>query len=65
MDIWAENKRTGSDTDDPEPTFKTRETDINADEDSDIQEKRSVVRSYAPNTNSANMNFEPNHSSLK
>lgn len=33
MDIWHENKRTQSESEDHEPTFKTRETDINADED--------------------------------
>ena len=33
MDIWEENKRKLSELEDPEPTFKTRETDINADEE--------------------------------
>lgn len=39
MDIWDENKRKASESEErDDPSFKTRETDINAD-DSMIQER--------------------------
>lgn len=67
MDIWSENKHKPSEIEEVEPTFKTRETDINRDEDavSMVQDTGSGTRKGHSNKDDQDEYYNPPHNNLR